>query len=173
MRIIAFLCDLTRRSDARPGLALCGSIRNSSVLHHAFIWFFRIGGLHCLVRMVFPSHFPKECPPAAASSAAGELFRFVWHKPPEPSDFVSVLLAPGKKRFAPDRLCQACGLSVLTNEEDAALAQKIVPLLRKMMLAKARVSAEWGAVAPTRGYKGHHTWWVADGKTPEKIFDVI
>ena len=62
---------------------------------------------------------------------------------------------------------------MVTTKDDAVTAQKLVPALRKMMIAKARVSPDWGALAATQGYKGHHTWWVAEGKEPEKIFDVV
>ena len=120
--------------------------------------------------MKFPAHFPAQCPPGTSFDATGELFRFVDHKPPEASDFVSNHLL-GKK-YEKAKHCQACGLSILTCEADVQLFLKAVPYFRKKFVAKGTVSPDWGKMEQT-GRAPHHTWWVPDGKNPETIFAVI
>lgn len=92
------------------------------------------------------------------------------HEPPEARDFVSYHLLGRKYDNA--KHCQACGLSILTCEADVKVFLKAVPYFRKKLVAKARVSRDWGKVEQT-GRAPHHTWWVPDGKNPESIFAVI
>jgi hypothetical protein len=120
--------------------------------------------------MGFPKHFPEQCPPDTASDVRGELFRFVTHKPPDASDFVSHY-SLGKK-FDKGKLCQACGLSVLLTEADVKECLKTSPFFRKKYIARGRVAPEWGKIAQT-GKGAHHTWWVTEGKNPEVLFDVV
>lgn len=119
--------------------------------------------------MVFPKHFPQDCPPTTASEVRGELFRFVGNKPPGAKDFVSYFLLG--KAFAQSKTCQACGLSVYISEEEVRFARGVTPAFRKLFVAKARVAPDWGKIEKTGD--AHHTWWVTEGKNPEKIFDVV
>jgi hypothetical protein len=118
----------------------------------------------------FPSHYPADCPPADSKDASVELFRFVKNTPPLPSDFT-----PVKWKSADADPCNMCGLSVLVTIDDVKHARDTCPWFRKQKVAKARLSPEWGKYRQTMSVKvqNHHTWWVAEGKTPEKIFDVI
>jgi hypothetical protein len=64
----------------------------------------------------------------------------------------------------------------MVSVDDVKLAIDACPWFRKRKIAKARVNAEWGKMMRTpspNNIPNHHTWWVPDGKAPEKIFDVI
>jgi hypothetical protein len=63
----------------------------------------------------------------------------------------------------------------MVSEKDVKQAIEACPWFRKRMIAKARVNAEWGKIAKTDSKKvqNHHTWWIPEGKAPEKIFDVV
>ena len=123
--------------------------------------------------MPYPSHFPPNCPPSAATEHAGVLYRFVDHLPPTSADFVSYLLTKGAEAFEVNTRCKASGLSVFKVADDAKAAANAVPSLRKKTLAEGAVNSAWGVVAPTSGQPGHHTWWVPDGKEPHTLFTVL
>lgn len=120
--------------------------------------------------MSYPSHFPPNCPPLAATEHAGVLYRFVDHLPPTPEDFVSYLVDKGPEEFPVHKRCKASGLSVYKVAADAEAAARAVPLLRKMTLAKGTIDAAWGVVSPSGERPGHQTWWVPDGKEPHTLF---
>jgi len=123
--------------------------------------------------MSFPAHFPQACPPDSAEDARGEVYRFVHNEPPVAEDFVSFF--DEGRSYKPDKKCQACGLSVLTTERDVKEARRLSPWFKKRMVAKARLSPDWGKTARTesKNIPNHHTWWVSVGKQPHTIFDVI
>jgi len=134
------------------------------------IFLFILGKLVRL--MTFPAHYPDECPPGDARDADGELFRFVRNQPPQSSDFVPVY--PGNTVIDADMRCQACGLSVLLTEVDVVAARKTCPWFKKRLVAKGRVNRDWGKTGRTGSQvPNHYTWWVASGKSPEQIFEVI
>jgi hypothetical protein len=120
--------------------------------------------------MKFPAHFPEGCPPANVNDASGEVFRFVKNDPLDANEFLSYF-ALGKP-LAPDQLCQACGLSVLVSEHDVKEVRRVSPWFKKRKVAKARISPEWGKIAPTasKNVPNHHTWWIPDGKEPVRLF---
>jgi len=124
--------------------------------------------------MSFPAHFPNGCPPDTVEDAQGEVFRFVRRNdPPVAANFVSNVA--GSKWYDPAKECQACGLSVLRTEQDVREARRVSPWAKKQKVAKARLSPDWGKLAPTEStlIPNHHTWWVSEGKQPERIFVVV
>jgi hypothetical protein len=120
--------------------------------------------------MIFPKHFPEDCPPKAAKPVKGEIFRFIRKKVPEDRDFKSHFVLEIK--FEPDKLCEACGCSVYLSEEDARAKAEKTPYLKGKKLAKAKLSPEWGRIAQTFD-PPHHTWWLVNDKSPTIMFDVI
>lgn len=124
--------------------------------------------------MDFPDDFPPDCPPEAASAASGVVFRFVKTDPPTPSDFLSHFEL--KKILKDKNLeCQFHGLSVYITETATAEASAKVPGLRKLKVAKGRLSAEWGQLLKTPGMVAeHHTWWLPKKfGSVEKLFVVV
>jgi hypothetical protein len=120
--------------------------------------------------LIFPTHYPEECPPKTAKPVSGEVFRFVNKDTPRDLDFESHFVR--KLRFEPSKKCEACGCSVYLSEKAARAKADSIPALRKKQLAKATLSPEWGVIAQTFE-PSHHTWWVSDGKKPTTLFKVI
>jgi hypothetical protein len=67
-----------------------------------------------------------------------------------------------------EKECQAHGLSIYISREDAEAKQRVVPAMRKKVLATAQLCPEHGVFkgTPTETDPGHHTWWVAEGLEP-------
>lgn len=94
--------------------------------------------------------------------------------PASASDFVS-RYAWGPNGRHPERLvCEAYGLTVFLTENDARAAREISPYCRMRLIARARVTPDWGVLQATPGVApGHFTWWVPSGKAPETIFEAV
>lgn len=124
--------------------------------------------------MDFATHFPENCPPGRALPADGEIFRLIKRVPASASDFVSRYARSPNGRH-PERLaCEAYGLTVFLTENDARAAQEISPCSKMRLIAKARVTPDWGVLDATPGQApGHYTWWVPSGKVPETIFETV
>lgn len=114
----------------------------------------------------FPDHFPEDCPFSNARNIQMEAYRWVGNDPPQPQDFVPLSQQRGGLSFSDSNSeCQACGLSVFVDAQDAILAQKCSKSLRGKRLAVGIIEPESGKVAPTpRDGNSHHTWWPYAGE---------
>lgn len=68
---------------------------------------------------MWPSYFPRQCPPAKARQDSLEVFRLVAHDPPEATDFQPNQIVRPNRNFKPEDLCNACGISVFKSIDDA------------------------------------------------------
>jgi hypothetical protein len=118
----------------------------------------------------WPCFFPVDCPPADASAANGNLYRFVKNNPPNGIDFTTY------RELDRELSCKACGLSVYIKLDDAHAARDAVPGFRKRNIAKLSLPLPKGKLKPTpsRPGDGHHTWWIPSGVNPRDfIAEVI
>jgi hypothetical protein len=105
----------------------------------------------------------------------GEIFRLVNGDPPTAYDFLSYFEL-GKQLTTSEKLCQFCGLSVYLSEDAVKDVRSKVPGMRRMKIAKGRLSPEWGKLVNTPGKvsTAHHTWWLPKGKSNvERLFAVV
>lgn len=124
------------------------------------------------MKRVFPSFFPKDCPPDDAQSSADEFFRLVRADPPEENDFRSHVELGINGRF--DR-CIGSGLSVFTELNDIYKLKRRVKAFEKRRVARGRAEPKDGLAVhtPTKEEDSHHTWWLFEGATVAKKFVVI
>jgi len=126
--------------------------------------------------VVWPAHFPSACPPADAVNASGRVYRLVALDPPTPDDFVSLFLERPDLDWG-GSLCQACGLSVYLDSEEARTIGRRIPALRTRMLAAGELDETLGKLrsTPSRrtGAVSHTTWWVPDDVDPSGRFAVV
>ena len=119
----------------------------------------------------WPDHFPIGCPPAEATEAEGEVFRFT--KPPTVSeaDFRSHV----ERGLKPLSDCEAAGLSVFTDVSDALAAWEAIPGMRKRNLARGVLTPEHGAMlsTPRETTPSHQTWWKWADVEPTSAFEVF
>ena len=129
--------------------------------------------------MEWRDHLPHDCPPSIAEAASGEVYRFISidHEEPCPEDFLSWRELHPEATCPPSLPeCQACGLSVIRSIEDVRRAPKRIPTLRKKKTALGNLTPDLGQIQNTPSSKSgpsHHTWWVAKGTEPWKIFQVV
>ncbi|WP_286230273.1 hypothetical protein [Neobacillus mesonae] len=130
--------------------------------------------------MVWPDYFPKECPIGAKGKEI-EVYRLVDNDPPTESDFIPNFISQPGRKFSDD--CQACGLSVFKNLDDAihqnnVLAESIYfqrKGLPKKKIAKGISNSKFGQIkdTPAREHTSHVTYWVFKDKNIESHFKVI
>lgn len=127
--------------------------------------------------MAWPSFFPDNCPPQDAINPNLTVYRFVRGNPPVESDFNSYI--EDGKDVSGIKRCQACGVSVYAELEDAIKMQGYVPGLRKTRIASGHLNSNHGKIKstpsmryPDCGYS-HHTWWKVDNiPDPSSQFEV-
>lgn len=95
------------------------------------------------MKTVFPSFFPKDCPPNDAQSSADEFFRLVRAHPPEDNDFRSHVELGINGRF--DR-CIGSGLSVFTELNDIYKLKRRVKGFEKRRVARGKHAESRGQV---------------------------
>ena len=122
--------------------------------------------------ITWPVDFPADCPPGEASDAFEPLYRIVKANPPVPSDFES---AYHKRRAIKGDVtqCQAMGLSVYTDIDDAVECARTCPKNGRniALLTFKNGSAK---VSPTKGrFKSHHTLWIPEEVNPIQCSIVI
>ncbi|MDV6303722.1 MULTISPECIES: hypothetical protein [Rhodococcus] len=115
------------------------------------------------VDIIWPDHYPDQCPPADAARAVGLYFRLVDAAPPTGEDTLShVELKRAGARFKNkdfgDQECMASGFSVFDEQLAAERTREAVGPLRKKLIAKVDVSGS-GVLKQTGGNQNHHTWW--------------
>ncbi len=127
--------------------------------------------------MDWTDEFPACCPPPDAQTPHGVVIRLVEADPPRASDFVALAkVRPNAQMGNNELYCQAQGLSVFRDAEDAAKMQRQVPALKKHLLAEADIGGEPGLIKPTPSRNdpksSHHTWWVPSSYSPAMHFYV-
>jgi hypothetical protein len=128
--------------------------------------------------MAWPDFFPENCPPSDAVSPNFTVYRFIRAAPPVESDFNSYI--EDGKEVSLLKKCQACGVSVYTELQDAIEMQGQVSGLRKKRIASAFLNSNHGKIRntpslvyPNCGHS-HHTWWKPfDLLDPSEEFIVI
>lgn len=125
--------------------------------------------------MQWPDYFPDDCPPQDAQPVTGEVYRLVKKDPPESRDFIPFREKKPSEDFG-EKECQACGLSVLKNIEDAVRMKSRARGMEKRLVAKGTLSPHLGRIkrTPSRRFgRSHHTWWVPTEVQPWRIFHVV
>jgi hypothetical protein len=128
-------------------------------------------------RLIWPSFFPSECPPANAEDASVEVFRIVSSNPPTVTDFQSHAQTNPKKYGGK---CKPSGLSVFTGMHDALKYLKRVQGevqgdAPRRLIARALLSPEAGKIqhTPSVSHNSHHTWWAPNGFDHAVAFKVV
>jgi hypothetical protein len=101
---------------------------------------------------------PDGCPPADSCppSQGMKVIRLIKQNPPTAEDFRSFrTLNPNKP--APTTECEASGLSVFTDLDDAERKRKL-PKLKSSLPCLIRLTPQSGRIKQT-GHPTHHTWW--------------
>ena len=125
--------------------------------------------------MQWPDYFPDGCPPQDAQPATGEVYRLVKKNPPESKDFIPTRKKQPSKDFG-EKECEACGLSVLRNVEDAVRVKSRAPGMKKRLVAKGTLNPHLGRIKRTPSKKFgqvHHTWWAPTDIQPWSVFRII
>lgn len=120
--------------------------------------------------------FPPNCPPREAEGASGEVYRLVGSNPPVAKDFRTWYeLYPEKTYENQAKECEAHGLSVYTQKSSIFSLIDRIPGLRRKKIALGKLTPDLGVMlnTPSREDKLHHTWWVAVGKEPWAVFQVV
>ncbi len=110
--------------------------------------------------MSYLEPLPTECPPDDAEEIceAKDVFRLVRTDPPSPDDFRSKRAENPAQVFPGVTECQARGLSVFTEREDAV--RKVLKLPKFRGWRVCRVSLKAGAGTMQQTFQpSHHTWW--------------
>ena len=71
--------------------------------------------------MQFPDHYPLNCPPDDSLGPSGTFYRFTEKQVPTQNDFTSF------KEMGKSNKCKACGISVLTDYEEAVAHVRQIP----------------------------------------------
>lgn len=123
--------------------------------------------------MKWPTFFPCDCPPRAATPATGVVFRLVRSDPPTQLDF-RAWRSEWPRRRANDE-CIACGASVTDTEADADALRGSVPAFEGRYIARGTLEAGDGVTTPTPSQRArtHRTWWIADDVQPAARFVVV
>ncbi|WP_217597884.1 hypothetical protein [Cohnella sp. GbtcB17] len=110
-----------------------------------------------------------------------EVYRLVDNDPPTAHDFLSNFITQPNRTFTD--ICQACGLSVFKEKEDAIHQNELMAAsiyfkrkgLPKKKLALGTTDPHSGLVknTPTKDHKSHMTYWVFQGISIVHHFKVI
>jgi len=125
--------------------------------------------------MQWPDCFPDGCPPTDADPARGIAF-YLTHNPVHPRDFWSKRERNPEKRFSdPVRECQANGLSIFRDIEDARRLRRRVSYFRNRAIAVGRLTPDLGVTkaTPTVVRSSHCTWWIPVGVDRARPFEVV
>ena len=125
--------------------------------------------------MQWPDYFPDDCPPQGVQPATGDVYRLVKQNPPESKDFIPLREKKTSEDFG-EKECQACGLSVFRNVEDAIRVKSRARGMEKRLVSKGTLSPHLGRIqnTPSKMFgKSHHTWWVPTEVQPWSIFRVV
>ncbi len=125
----------------------------------------------------WPDYYPENCPPEAAKSASGTVYRLVQSDPPQSEDFIPLYIDKPEnfERKPISEVCQGCGVSVCKDKQDIERLQSSSGKMRKRHIAEGELNPTLGVIkhTPSRKYKSHHTWWVPIGIKPWVVFHVV
>jgi len=117
--------------------------------------------------MSYLEPLPASCPPEGAEeiTAPRQVFRLVRTNPPSIDDFKSQQAENPDRIFSGVTECQARGLSVFADRQDAVGKALKLPSLRGRLVCRVALGAGAGRIQQT-GQPSHHTWW------PLAAFDI-
>jgi hypothetical protein len=117
--------------------------------------------------MSYREPLPEGCPPDAAEEIAAprEVFRLVRNTPPTMDDFRSQRAEKPRAIFQVSE-CQARGLSVFADRQDAEAKVLKLPRFRGCFVCRVTLQAGAGRIQQTF-QPSHHTWW------PLAAFDIL
>ena len=122
------------------------------------------------VALVWPAHFPAECPPKDAVDLSHDLFYLVGTNPATAEDF-HCALQKGTFIGRPPclRSSLSCGLTL-----DYITRLKTIPTLRNKLIAMASLVSDDGKIRQT-GKPGHHSMWLVQSSLANapSTFEVI
>lgn len=118
--------------------------------------------------MSYRETLPEGCPPDASVEIASEtrVFRLVKTSPAILDDFRSQRAEKPTVVFKGVTECQACGVSVFTERQDAVQKALLLPRFRGFQVCLVRLVAGAGCIQQTF-QPSHHTWWPLAG------FDIL
>ena len=118
--------------------------------------------------MSYREPLPEGCPPDSSVEIASEtrVFRLVKACPATPDDFCSQRAEKPQAVFKGCTECQACGVSVFTERQDAVQKALLLPRFRGFQICPVRLVAGAGRIQQTF-QPSHHTWW------PLAEFDIL
>ncbi len=126
----------------------------------------------------FGSHL-ENCPPNDARTASGIVYRLVKNNPPNKRDFIPIAeRCPDKinsESGKPNReTCQAHGLSVYKNKNEALINKDRFHYFRDAKLAIANLSPECGHIKKTSTDEtpSHHTLWLPCEMKIWQVFEI-
>lgn len=103
------------------------------------------------------SIYPLNCPPPDAEKIVDNIYVFVKNNPPLPVDFQT---AYEKGRFADGDLCLRHALSCGRNIHYLQSIEKLFPIKRGFLKAKATLQSSDGLIKQTTDNILHHSFWV-------------
>lgn len=120
---------------------------------------------------MWPSDFPAQCPPSIARAEEIYVYRLVNNSPPKAEDFLSTRQEWPAREFKTEiDKCNACGVSVFRNKNDAEKKKQKYKPLRSKLIAYGKIDASDGVILET--YESSHmTWWLKT-TVPNKNFSV-
>lgn len=118
--------------------------------------------------MNYREHLPEGCPPDASVEIASEtrVFRLVKASPATLDDFRSQRAEKPDAVFKGVSECQARGVSVFTERQDALQKALLLPRFRGFQVCPVRLVVGAGRIQQTF-QPSHHTWW------PLAEFDIL
>jgi hypothetical protein len=111
-------------------------------------------------KFIWPSSFPRECPPATAGEQEITAYRLVKNDPPQAEDFVPVAMNPTHPHqpFPAEKLCMACGLSVFQTLDGVRNTRQKFKGFRDRLIAQGDIGLSDGVILKTSA-DSHVTWW--------------
>lgn len=109
---------------------------------------------------------PDNCPPGDASAVELLAYHFCRAVPPTAEDFIPLMRRGPTRPFnSPEQECQACGVSLFVDRDDAIALAGTSPLFRKRILTVLVITPDDGVVkhTPSVDRASHHTFWPRAG----------
>ena len=109
---------------------------------------------------MFPKDWPHDCPEkSGAAPASGVVFRVVKKNPLEEADFRTQFEKKPKQPPSHPVSCEACGLSVLTDEKELEHHHELFPWQGRYV-ARGSLEGSHGKMKLLGGeIRSHHNWW--------------
>lgn len=108
---------------------------------------------------MWPHYFPDQCPPPAARAEELRAYRLVDQAPPTRADFLPLVVEQPHRKFDPQLLCYACGVSVFKNIADLRSRMARYKPLRGKRIAACFIRATDGLILESFS-DSHVTWWL-------------